>query len=173
MAAKHSTPFYQPPDKVPLPPAHAETFTTCCDYCVVACGFKVFRWPAGSPDGGPKKNQNALKRDYPLGPLAAGWVGPNQYTQAFFNGKLYNIAVVADPDAKVVNVGGTHSIRGGCIAQKVYNPQKPTQDRLLHPMVRVNDILMPVTWDFALDIAAEVSKHVIAQHGEEAWALKY
>jgi arsenite oxidase large subunit len=173
MGAKDSTPFYQPPDRVPLPPANAEVFTTCCDYCVVACGFKVYRWPAGAPDGGPKKHQNALKKDYPLRPLEGGWVGPNQYTQASYKGKLYNIVVVGDPDAKVVNIGGTHSIRGGCIAQKVYNPQKPTQDRLRQPLVRVNDILMPVTWDFALDIAAEVSKHVIANHGEEAWALKY
>jgi len=126
----------------------------------------------GLTHGGSKKHQNALKRDYPLAPLVGGWVGPNQFTQATYKGKLYNIAVVPDPDATVVNVGGEHSIRGGCIAQKVYNPQKPTSDRLRNPMVRVNDILMPVSWDFALDIAAELSKHAIAKHGEAAWALK-
>lgn len=173
MAAPDSTPFFQPPDRVPLPPANAEVFTTCCDYCVVACGLKVYRWPAAGPHGGPKKHQNALKKDYPLPPLAGGWIGPNQITQATYRGKVYNIAVVGDPDAKVVNVGGTHSIRGGCIAQKVYNPQKPTRDRLRHPLVRVNDILMPVSWDFALDVAAAVGRHVIEHHGEDAWAMKY
>ncbi len=171
--AKNSTPYYQPEDRIPLPPKNAEVFTTCCDYCVMACGFKVFRWPAGGPHGGPKKNQNALGKNFPLRPGQGGWVGPNQFTQSFYNGRLYNFAIVADPDARVVNVGGGHSIRGGCIAQKLYNPRKPTQDRLKYPMVRVNDILMPVTWDFALDIAAEVSKHVIAHHGESAWAMKY
>jgi arsenite oxidase large subunit len=169
----NSTPFYQPEDKIPLPPKNAEVLTTCCDYCVMACGYKVYRWPANAPDGGPKKHQNALNRDYPLPPLEGGWVGPNQFTQATYNGRLYNIAVVGDPDTDVVNVGGGHSIRGGCIAQKVYNPRKPTQDRLKHPMVRINDILMPVTWDFALDIMAEVSKHVIKHHGEHSWAMKY
>ncbi len=169
----NSTPFYHPEDKVPLPPKDAEVLTTCCDYCIVACGYKVYRWPVGSPDGGPKKSQNALNRDYPLNPLEGGWVGPNQYTQAFHKGQLHNIVVVADPDATVVNPGGGHSIRGGCIAQKVYNPKKTTYDRLKHPMVRINDILMPVSWDFALDIAAEVSKHVIKRHGESAWGMKY
>ncbi len=173
MADSNSTPFYQPEDKVPLPPKNAEVLTTCCDYCVMACGLKVYRWPANGPDGGPKKSQNALNRNYPLRPGQGGWVGPNQFTQATYKGRLHNIAVVADHKARVVNVGGGHSIRGGCIAQKVYNPQKPTQDRLQHPMIRINDILMPVTWDFALDIAAEVSKYVIKKHGESAWALKY
>ncbi len=170
---EYSTPFYQPEDRVPLPPKNAEVFTTCCDYCVMACGYKVYRWLAGSPDGGPKKHQNALGQDYPLPPLQGGWVGPNQYTQATYNGRQYNIVVVADTDSEVVNVGGDHSIRGGCIAQKIYNPKKPTQDRLKHPMIRINDILMPVSWDFALDIMAEVSKHVIKKHGESAWAMKY
>ncbi|MFQ5757037.1 MAG: arsenate reductase (azurin) large subunit [Acidiferrobacterales bacterium] len=171
--ATNSTPYFQPADKVPLPPKNADVITTCCDYCVMACGFKVYRWPVGAPNGGPKKDQNALGLNYPLRPGQGGWVGPNQYTQAKWQGKLYNIAVVGDHKTRVVNVGGNHSIRGGCIAQKIYNPQKPTQDRLQHPMVRINDILMPVTWDFALDIAAEVSKHVIKQHGESSWAMKY
>ena len=168
-----STPYFQPEDRIPLPPKNADVLTTCCDYCVMACGYKVYRWPVGSPNGGPGKDENALGRNYPLAPLQGGWVGPNQFTQAVHDGQLHNIVVVADPDARVVNVGGDHSIRGGCIAQKVYNPRKPTQDRLKYPMVRINDILMPVTWDFALDIMAEVSKHVIKHHGEHAWALKY
>ena len=94
--AKDSSPFFQPPDKVPLPPKNAEVITTCCDYCVMACGFKVYRWPVGAPHGGPKKNQNALGLDYPLFPGQGGWVGPNQYTQARWKGKLYNLAIVGD-----------------------------------------------------------------------------
>lgn len=171
--SQNSTPYFQPPDQVPLPPRNADVLTTCCDYCVVACGYKVYRWPVGTADGGPKKHQNALNKNYPLRPLEGGWVGPNQFTQAFHNGRLHNIAIVPDHESRVVNVGGDHSIRGGCIAQKVYNPTKPTHDRLKYPMIRVNDILMPVTWDFALDVMAAVSKHVIRKHGEHSWALKY
>ncbi len=171
--ASKSKPTYIPQDQVPLPPKDADVITTCCDYCIVACGYKVYRWPAGGPDGGPKKRQNALKRNYPLRPGQAGWIGPNQFTQAMYNGKLHNIAIVADPDSKVVNVGGEHSVRGGCIAQKVYNPDKPTKDRLQHPMIRINGELTPVSWDLALDVAAEVGNHVIRNHGESSWALKY
>ncbi|HJP36963.1 MAG TPA: molybdopterin-dependent oxidoreductase [Gammaproteobacteria bacterium] len=173
--AKDSKPFYQPTDKVPLPPKNADVITTCCDYCIVACGYKVYRWPVGAPSGGPKRGENALKRNYPLRSGQGGWVGPGQITQANWQGKLHNLAIVADPDAKVVNVGGAHSVRGGCIAQKVYNPdpKHPTHDRLKRPMVRINGVLTPVSWDFALDIAAEVSKHVIRNHGESAWATKY
>ncbi len=173
MAVTTSTPFYQPVDTVTLPPTNAEVLTTCCDYCVVACGYKIYRWPAEGPHGGPAKEENALNRDYPLSPLAGNWLGPNQFTQAGHNGKLHNFAIIADADADVVNVRGGHSIRGGCISQKVYSPQLATRDRLKYPLVRVNDILMPVTWDFALDIMAEVSKHVIRHHGEQAWAMKY
>ncbi|MBI5438356.1 MAG: molybdopterin-dependent oxidoreductase [Nitrosomonadales bacterium] len=166
-----STSHYIPDDKVPLPPPDAEVFTTCCDYCIVACGYKVYRWPLGT-EGGAKAKENALKRDYPLGPLAGNWVGPNQHNIVTANGKQYHIAVVADADTEAVNLGGDHSIRGGCIAQKVFNPNTPTRDRLQRPMVRVFDTLMPVTWDFALDIAAEISKYVIKNHSENAWACK-
>jgi arsenite oxidase large subunit len=168
-----SGPMYRPQDKVPLPPKNADVLTTVCDYCIVGCGYKVFRWPSDTPNGGPKKEQNALGRDYPLRPLQGGWVGPNQFTQAIHNGKLHNIVIVADPDAKAVNPNGDHSIRGGCIAQKVYNSKGQTQDRLKKPMLRVNGVLTPVSWDFALDVMAEISKHVIKVHGEHSWAMKF
>ncbi|MEN8217261.1 MAG: hypothetical protein ABFS56_13010 [Pseudomonadota bacterium] len=50
-------------NRVPLPPPNAEIFTTACDYCIVACGYKVYRWPVGSREGGPKAYQNALGID--------------------------------------------------------------------------------------------------------------
>jgi anaerobic selenocysteine-containing dehydrogenase len=62
--------------------------------------------------------------------------------------------------------------RGGTIAQKVYNPQTPTRDRLKSPMVRMFGVLMPVMWDFALDIAAEVGKYMLEKHGTNAYAVK-
>jgi arsenite oxidase large subunit len=147
-------------------------FTTACDYCAVACGYKVFRWPVRGPQGGPKANQNAFGVNFPT-PPTGWWVSPNQVNQVQANGKFYNVAVLPDKNSEVVNVNGGHSIRGGCLAQKVYNPNKPTSDRLKHPMVRIFDILVPVTWDFALDIMAEVSKHVLQVYGESAWAMKY
>ena len=156
---------------VPIPPADAEVFTTACDYCVVACGYKVYRWPVGK-SGGTQSDQNALAMDYPIRMMSGKWISPNQHNIVSVNGEPHHVAIIADSDSKVVNVGGNHSIRGGTIAQKCYNPNTLTSDRLLYPMVRVNGELQRVSWDFALDVVADISRYVIDKHGEDAWAMK-
>ena len=166
-----ATAQYNPGDSYPLPPADAEVFTTCCDYCIVACGYKVYRWPEGE-SGGPKADENALGVEFPRGALGGGWASPNQHNVVTANGKKHHVIVVPDKDIQAVNLNGDHSIRGGCLAQKVYNPDSPTRDRLQHPLLRVNGKLRRVSWDTALDIAAEVSKYVIAKYGVLAWAQK-
>ena len=56
-----ATPYYVPETKVPLPPKDADVISTACDYCIVACGYMVYRWPvAGGKEGGPKAEQNAF-----------------------------------------------------------------------------------------------------------------
>jgi arsenite oxidase large subunit len=87
-------------------------------------------------------------------------------------GKPHHVLVVPDGDAKVVNVGGNHSIRGGVLAQKCFNPNKPSQDRLLYPMMRVRGTLQAVSWDTAFEVMAGVSRHVLDRYGPEAWAMK-
>lgn len=159
------------PDNVPLPPKNAEKFTTACDYCIVACGYNVYRWPVGE-DGGDKASQNVFNKDFPTAPLESTWISKNQHNVTYYNGKPHHVAVVADTEAKVVNVAGNHSIRGGTIAKKCFNPNTPTKDRLQHPMMRVNGKLEKISWDDAFDIMAEVSQHVIAKHGNDAWAMK-
>ena len=166
-----TTEYYIPADSVPLPPKNAEVLTTACDYCIVACGYKVYRWPLGTPNGGSKASQNAFGADFPTFALQ-DWVAPTQYNVAMHNGRPHNIVIVPDKQTTAVNLTGDSSIRGGCIAQKVYNPNTPTRDRLTKPMVRIHGVLQPVTWDFALDIAAEVGKHVIKHHGPNAYSVK-
>ena len=87
-------------------------------------------------------------------------------------GREHHMVIIPDPDADVINPNGNHSIRGGTLAQKIYNPNTPTRDRLKYPMIRVGGILTPVSWDLATDVMAEVSKHVLKQHGEHAWGMK-
>lgn len=166
-----STKYYLPEDKTPLPPTNAEVLTTCCDYCIVACGYKVYRWPVGTPDGGMKASENAFKVDFPTGPLQA-WVAPTQYNVGMHNDKPHNIIIVPDKDTKAVNIGGDSSIRGGCIAQKIYNPDKPTRDRLMSPMIRINGTLQPVSWDMALDVAADLISYTIKKHGANSYGMK-
>ena len=70
-----TTNFYIPEDHAPLPPKQAEVITTACDYCIVACGYKVYRWPLEMADGGMKASENAFGLDFPTAPLQA-WVAP-------------------------------------------------------------------------------------------------
>jgi len=163
--------FYLREDKVPLPPADAKVATTACDYCIVACGYKVYTWPMGKA-GGPRASQNALKVDFPVKVNSGKWITPNMHNVVLVDGQPHHVVVIPDGDAKVVNPGGNHSIRGGVLAQKCFNPNKPSQERLLHPMMRVRGTLQPVSWDAAIEVMAGVSKHVLDRYGEHAWAMK-
>ncbi len=164
-------PYYIPEDKVPLPPKDAKVFTTACDYCITGCGYKVYRWPVGK-DGSDQASDNAFKENFPVGPLNGNWVSPTQHNIVAVDGEPHNIAIIADKDTEVVNVRGDHSIRGGTIAQKCYNPTTLTRDRLKYPTVRINGKLERVSWDDAIDIMAQVSKYVIDTRGKSAWAMK-
>ncbi len=162
---------YVPEDRVPLPPPDAKVFTTACDYCIVGCGYKAYVWPKGR-EGGPRKHENAFGIEFPTPTLSGRWISPNQHNVVAVDGKPHHVAVVADPDAEVVNRGGNHSIRGGVLAKKCFNPKTDTRDRLQRPLMRVNGKLTPVSWDLALDVMADVSKHVIEKYGEAAWGMK-
>ena len=88
------------------------------------------------------------------------------------DGQPHHVVVQPDPSASVVNRLGNHSIRGGTLALKVHNPDGPTADRLKTPLLRVNGQLTPVSWDDAFEIMARVSRHVLDNYGEAAWAMK-
>ncbi len=156
---------------VPLPPKNAKLVTTACDYCIVGCGYKVWVWPEGQ-SGGPKAEDNALGVDFPVGELSGQWISPNEHGHCLVDGEAHHLVVLPDPDATVVNPGGNHSIRGGCLAQKPFTPDGPTKDRLQHPLMRVGGELVPVTWEQAIDVMAQVSRHVLDRHGRSAWGMK-
>ncbi len=81
-----TTPYYIPETNVPLPPKDAQVLSTACDYCIVACGLKVYRWPvAGGHSGGPKAEENAFGVDFPVAPLGP-WVAPNQHNIVLHEG---------------------------------------------------------------------------------------
>ena len=167
-----TTPYYIPETSVPLPPPDADVISTVCDYCIVGCGYNVYRWPvAGQKNGGPKAAQNAFNADFPV-PALGPWIAPNQHNIVLHNGEPHHIVIIPAKDAKAVNTAGDSSIRGGAIAQKCYNPQSPTRDRLRQPLMRLHGTLMPVPWDLALDVAAEVGRYVIDTHGANAYGMK-
>ncbi len=162
---------YQPQDSVPIPPPDAKMVTTVCDYCIVGCGYKAYVWPEGQ-QGGTAADQNALGVDFPVDPLSGYWVSQNQQGRCMVDGRVHHLVVLPDPDSTVVNVAGNHSIRGGCLAKKTYTPDGPTKDRLKTPLMRVNGELVPVSWELALGVMADVSRHVLDKFGQAAWGMK-
>ena len=158
-------------DHVPLPPLDATVKTTCCEYCPVACGYKVYTWPVGT-DGRSRAHQNALSRSFPVRKPESAWPSPNMHNVVDIGGVPHHVLIQPDPDARVVNLKGTHSVRGGALAQKLYVKDGPTGDRLLVPMLRVNGELEPIGWELATDLVAQLSRYVIDQHGPIAWGMK-
>ncbi|MEZ6151857.1 MAG: arsenate reductase (azurin) large subunit [Pirellulaceae bacterium] len=156
---------------VPLPPTDAKVHTTACDYCVVGCGYKVYTWPLGT-SGGTQADENALAMDYPTYEFSGQWISPNAHSQCVVDGQEHHVAVIADSDLSVVNKDGNHSVRGGCLAKKVYAPQGPTSDRLKQPMMRIGGKLQAVSWELAVDVMAEVSQYIIDKFGVNAWGMK-
>ncbi len=159
------------PANVPLPPPDAEQRIICCEYCPVACGYQVYIWPLDR-EGGPAAADNALGVDFPTAPLSGRWPSQNMHTVAEVDGEMRNVLIMPDADIQAVNVGGTHSVRGGALAKKLYNPGSLTGDRYLRPMLRVRGDLVPISWDVATDLVAKLSRHVVDNYGELAWGMK-
>ncbi len=158
-------------NKVPLPPPEATVKTTACEYCPVACGYKVYTWPL-EEEGGPAAADNALGRTFPLDEPGGGWPSPAMHNVVQIDSRAHNVLILPDRDTEVVNVAGNHSVRGGALAQKLYNVDLPTSDRLGVPLLRVEGELKPILWDAATDIVAALSRHVVDTHGPLAWGMK-
>ena len=156
---------------VPLPPVDAEMSVICCEYCPVACGYKVYKWPEGT-EGGRGASENALGVDFPTGTLSGRWPSQNMHTVIEEDGQATNVIIIPDADSEVVNVGGTHSVRGGALAKKLYTKDGLTSDRYLTPMLKVNGEHVPISWDDAIDLVARLSEYTLETWDELAWGFK-
>ena len=159
------------PTSIPLPPPDATEKIICCEYCPVACGYKVYSWPLGE-EGGPAAADNALGVDFPTTLLSGKWPTQNMHTVTQVDGEMRNVIVIPDADTGAVNVGGTHSVRGGALAKKLYNPAGPTSDRYLTPMLKVRGDFVPISWEMATDLVAGLSEYVLDEWDEMAWGMK-
>ncbi len=159
------------PASVPLPPPDSTVRVTCCEYCPVACGYKTYTWPVGI-QGGPAADQNAFGIDFPAAALSGKWPTENMHSVVRVNGELQNCIVIPDGDSEVVNVGGTHSVRGGALAKKLYTEDGPTADRYTRPLLKVDGQHVPISWEAATDLVAELSRYTIDEFGPLAWGMK-
>jgi len=158
--------------KVPLPPPDAKRLSTVCQFCIVGCGYNVYRWPQGK-DGGPKPEQNALGVDYrkQLGAFEE-WIAPAMHSVVTDkDGSRHNVAIL--PDRECVVNEGISSVRGGGLAQTLYAPDRATKDRLKTPLLAGKAGHEAISWDAAADLGARVIKAVIDRWGADAVGMKF
>lgn len=164
---------YHGEDRVPVPPTDAQQFTTVCSYCIVGCGYRVFKWPQGK-EGGPKPHQNALQVDLTKQQIerSGKWVSSSMHSIVTErDGRRYNIVVLPDSDC-VVNKGN-HSIRGGTHGSVLYGPDRLTADRLSDPLIYRGGTQLPTTWEEAIELGAHVIKACLDTWGPDAIAMKF
>ena len=158
--------------KVPLPPPDAQRFNTVCQFCIVGCGYKVFKWPAGR-DGGAEPSRNAFGVDFRRPqPVNGEWISTAMHTVIQErDGKRYNVAIVPDKDCSVNS--GLSSVRGGGLAQTLYAPDRPTKVRLKQPLIADGDRHTATSWNETVDLGARVIKAVIDRWGPDAVGMKF
>ncbi len=151
-------------DRLPIPHKDAEVKNITCEFCIVGCGYKAYKWPQGRE--GALKN-NALGVD--LGeqqPTYGEWCSERMYnTVTDRDGKKYNLMVIPDQDC-VVNIG-QNSVRGGMMGVSTFNATSATRDRLKEPMIYRGGMLMETSWEEAATLVAKVYKRVIDNDGAD------
>ncbi|MGI9301605.1 MAG: arsenate reductase (azurin) large subunit, partial [Gammaproteobacteria bacterium] len=157
---------------VPLPPANAQRFNTVCQFCIVGCGYHVYKWPLGS-DGGPQPAANALGVDFNSQQPALGeWISPAMHSVITErDGKQYNVVIVPDKDCRVND--GMASVRGAGLAKTLYAPDRPTKARLTSPLINEGNGHTETSWEAATDLGARVIKAVIDRWGADAVGMKF
>ena len=159
------------PASVPLPPPEADVHTTCCEYCPVACGYKVYTWPVGQ-QGGAAADENALGVDFPNVALSGTWISENMHNVVQVNGRALEC--------------GHRSRWRQRGRQCRRNPQRawrPTRTKGLY--VGRTDGRSPEAPDaarrrdagadpvgMAMDLVADLSSYVIDTWDELAWGMK-
>lgn len=158
--------------RVPLPPRSAQRFNTPCQFCIVGCGYHVYKWPSAQ-EGGPAPTDNALGLDFRQQQPAMGtWISPNQHSVVTDrDGSRHNIVIIADHTCRVND--GLASVRGGGLAQTLYAPDRPTRARLATPLIDQGTGPEKISWTDAVDLGARVVKAVLDRWGADAVGMKF
>ena len=157
-------------DRVALPPVTAQKTNLTCHFCIVGCGYHVYKWPENE-EGGRAPHQNALGLDFrkQLPPLATILTPAMTNTIQGKDGQRHNIMIV--PDKQCVVNQGLSSTRGGKMASYMYQPEGLTKERLAYPRQYTGDQWLDTTWETALAIYAGVHKQILDKEGPNGLAF--
>lgn len=153
-------------DRITLPPRDAQKTNMTCHFCIVGCGYHVYKWENGR-EGGRAPDQNALGLDFrsQLPPMAVTLTRAMTNTITDKSGKKWNIMIV--PDRECVVNSGLSSTRGGKMASYMYNPDGITRERLTEPRIFRGDQWLSTSWDEALALYAGLTKKILDRDGPE------
>lgn len=157
-------------DRIALPPVDAKKTNMTCHFCIVGCGYHVYKWPENK-EGGKAPNKNALGLDFrkqlPAFSTIVSTTQQNVVTDK--DGSRHNVLIVPDKEC-VVNQGGG-SVRGLHMASYLYSEGSQTQERLKHPRMHTGDQWLETDWNQALAIYAGVTKKVLDNHSSRELAF--
>ncbi|MEK8088562.1 arsenate reductase (azurin) large subunit [Thermithiobacillus plumbiphilus] len=153
-------------DRLPLPPVNAQKTNMTCHFCIVGCGYHVYKWPENK-EGGRAPNQNALGLDFrqQVPPFALTMTPAMHNVITDSNGRQYNIMVL--PDKQCVVNQGLSSTRGGRMASVMYTPDGVGKARLHHPRIFLGDDWMDTTWPQAMALYAGLTKKILDKDGPD------
>ena len=151
-------------DRVALPPVNAQRTNLTCHFCIVGCGYHVYKWDA-DVEGGRAPHQNALGLDFrkQLPPLTAIMTPAMTNVIKDKDGRRYNIMIVPDKGCSVNQ--GLSSTRGGRLATVMYTDDGVGKERLRNPRVYVGDTWFDTSWDDALALYCGVTKKILDSDG--------
>lgn len=157
-------------DRVALPPVSAKKSNLVCHFCIVGCGYHVYKWPENQ-EGGRASNQNALGLDFrkQLPPLAVTMTPAMTNVITDHDGKRHNIMILPDKNCSVNQ--GLSSTRGGQLAKAMYTSDGVGKARLMHPRVNTGDQWLDTTWDDALALYAGLTKKILDNDGPSELAF--
>jgi arsenite oxidase large subunit len=157
-------------DRIALPPVNAQKTNLTCHFCIVGCGYQVYKWREGT-EGGPAPGANALGIDFrkQAGPLAVSMRPAMTNIVTSKEGERHHIMIVPDK-ACVVNAG-LSSTRGGKLASYMYAPDGITQERLTHPRWYAGDAWIDTDWDFAMAVYGGLVKKIMDKDGPNTIAF--
>jgi arsenite oxidase large subunit len=151
-------------DRITLPPANAQRTNLTCHFCIVGCGYHVFKWPENE-EGGRAPSQNALGLDFTkqLPPMTVTLTPAMTNVVTERDGSRRRIMIV--PDRQCVVNSGLSSTRGGKMASYMYNASGITRDRVINPRLYIGDQWVDTDWDHAVRIYAGLAKKTLDKDG--------
>lgn len=154
-------------DRIPLPPADAEKTNMACHFCIVGCGYHVYKWPANR-EGGRAADQNALGLDFtrqlPAMQLTMTPAMVNRIKD--HDGSEHNIMILPDKNCTVNQ--GLSSTRGGQMASVMYSENTPIGERRLkYPLLYSGDDWAESHWERAMALYAGLTQRILDNDGAD------